>query len=314
MRNNLLLLLLLLFLPLSMTAQSYTVYSVVGTVRWHNGKAMVPLKPRNMLTPQTSLQLGTESAVTVIDEKNAKMYSFTSPGTHTVATLIKSLKGNAKNLSKQYISYVVKQLFSDDSEKMSHPNTYMQATATAFRSTSNDSLFLRQLAVLLQTASEPSDTASSVGTPASSSIEQRIIDSATSVSTDFDVQYELIDCTTGLPLDEHVAPNTSCYLRVTNRTADLLYVNMLDIDRQGNKYLVLPMDAAASCAHLLVPAMSTVSFKKEPFVFGDEPSVETLLLMAVREPVDFSIVMAPMTVTGKSTMPVGISRRFYRVK
>jgi hypothetical protein len=89
---------------------------------------------------------------------------------------------------------------------------------------------------------------------------------------------------------------------------------MLDIDRQGNKYLVLPMDAAASCAHLLVPAMSTVSFKKEPFVFGDEPSVETLLLMAVREPVDFSIVMAPMTVTGKSTMPVGISRRFYRVK
>ena len=303
MKNKLLLLLLAL-MPLSLMAQSYTVYSVVGTARWHNGKTMVPLKARKVLSAQTKLQLGEESAVTVIDEKNAKMYSFTSSGTNTVADLIKGLKGNSKSLSKQYLSYVIKQLFSDDSEKMSHPNTYMQATATAYRSSSNDSLFLNQLGRLILYSGSADDKA----------LEDIITDPATSVATDYDVQFELIDCTTGLPLDEHIAPNTSCYLRVTNRTSEMLYMNLLDIDRQGNKYLVLPVDAAATCSHLLVPAMTTVSFKKEPFIFGDEPSEETLLLMAVREPVDFSIVMDHIKIGGKSTMHLGLNRRFYQVK
>ena len=146
---NRILIVLLALMPLSASAQSYTVYSVVGSARWHNGKAMVPLKARKVVSDQTTLQLGEESAVTVIDEKNAKMYSFTSPGVNTVGNLVKGLKGRSKNLSKQYLSYVVKQLFSDDSEKMSHPNTYMQATATAYRSSSNDSLLLNQLGHLL---------------------------------------------------------------------------------------------------------------------------------------------------------------------
>ena len=287
MKRNRLFILLLALMPLTLVAQSYTVYSVVGTARWHNGKTMVPLKPRKVVSNQTKLQIGAESAVTVIDEKNAKMYSFTSPGTNTVADLIKDLHGNSKSLSKQYLSYVVKQLFSDDSEKMSHPNTYMQATATAYRSSSNDSLLINQLGELLEVSSAPADKS---------------------------VESILIDCSTGEPLGEHIAPNTSCYLRVSNQTSELLYMNLLDIDRQGNKYLVLPMDAAATCAHLLVPAMSTVSFKTEPFIFGDEPSEETLLLMAVREPVDFSIVMDNIKTGGKSTMRVGLNRRFYQVK
>ena len=303
MKNNIFILLLAL-MPLSLAAQSYTVYSVVGTARWYNGKAMVPLKARKVLAAQNKIQIGAESAVTVIDEKNAKLFSFTAPGTHTVADLIKSLKGNGKSLSKQYLSYVVKQLFSDDSEKMSHPNTYMQATATAYRSSSNDSLLINQLGELLEVSSAP----------AGKSVESMLIDPATSVDTDYDIEFDLIDCSTGEPLGEHIAPNTSCYLRVSNQTSELLYMNLLDIDRQGNKYLVLPMDAAATCAHLLVPAMSTVSFKTEPFIFGDEPSEETLLLMAVREPVDFSIVMDNIKTGGKSTMRVGLNRRFYQVK
>ena len=162
-------LLLLALMPLSLIAQSYTVYSVVGSARWHNGKTMVPLKARKVLSAQNKVQIGEESAVTVIDEKNAKMYSFTS------ADLIKNLKGKSKNLSKQYLSYVVKQLFSDDSEKMSHPNTYMQATATAYRSSSNDSLLLNQLGNLLSVDSSSADK----------TVEALLIDSSAPISTDF---------------------------------------------------------------------------------------------------------------------------------
>ena len=70
MKNNIFILLLAL-MPLSLAAQSYTVYSVVGTARWYNGKSMVPLKARKVLVAQNKIQIGAESAVTVIDEKNA---------------------------------------------------------------------------------------------------------------------------------------------------------------------------------------------------------------------------------------------------
>ena len=298
------LVLLLALMPLTAFAQSYTVYSVVGTARYHNGKALVPLKARKVVDARTKLQIGEESAVTVIDEKNAKMYSFTTVGTNSVSQLIAGLKGRSKSLSKQYLSYVVKQLFSDDSEKMSHPDTYMQATATAYRSSSNDSLLLYRLSRHIAVSGLPTDKP----------VDSLLVDPSSPVATDYDVQFELVDCATGLVLDDVILPNTSCYLRVTNRTSELLYMNLLDIDRQGNKYLVLPMDAAATCAHLLVPAMSTVSFKSEPFIFGEEPSDETLLLMAVREPVDFSIVMNDIKTGSNSGMQVGLNRRFYKVK
>ena len=67
-------------MPLSLMAQSYTVYSVIGSAKVQNGKQMVPLKPRKMVTAQTKIQIGEESAVTIIDEQNAKLYSFTLKG------------------------------------------------------------------------------------------------------------------------------------------------------------------------------------------------------------------------------------------
>ena len=51
-----------------------------------------------------------------------------------------------------------------------------------------------------------------------------------------------MDVQTGRPVGAHVAPNTACYVRVKNNTSEPLYVNVLNIDTQGNKYMVLPMD------------------------------------------------------------------------
>ena len=292
--------LLLAMMPLSLMAQSYTVYSVIGSAKVQNGKQMVPLKPRKMVTAQTKIQIGEESAVTIIDEQNAKLYSFTLKGMNTVGQLISQSK-NPKSLSKQYMSYLVKQMFADGSQKMSHPDTYMQATATAYRSTSNDSLLINKLAELL--AGDPM-----------MSMETKLIDPKNPLATDYDVQFELIDCETGLPVEGTVPAGTSCYVRVHNRTTEVLYMNVLDIDTQGNKYLVLPVDAESTCAHLLVPPLGKVSFKADPFIFGDDPSSETFLLMATPNPVDFSLVMNPIHSQGTSGMMTGLQRKFYQVK
>ena len=294
------LIILMLTIGLCAQAASYVVYSVVGDVKVFDGKKNVTLTARKSVTDMSKLIIDAESAVTVLDEVHSKMYSFTTPGTNTVKQLIAKAKA-PKNLSKQYLSYMVKQLFSKESKNLSHPSTYMQATATSYRATSKDSFLLNKLEAIFMKRS-------------GNSVESSLIQPQTKVESDLDVRFELISCATGLPVDRNVDVATSCYIRVTNSTDDPLYVNVLDVDANGNKYLVLPVDEAATCSHLFVPGNSTVSFKAEPFEFSEPKSKETFLLIATEEPVDFSILMNPIRGNGGSTMKSGIYRMFYETK
>lgn len=282
-------------------AQNYTVYSVIGGVKTIQGKSTTPLKPRKQVSAQTRLLIEPESAVTLLDEKNNKMYSLASKGTYTVKQLIAQSKDGGKSLTKQYMSYLVKQLFTDGSEKMLHPDTYMQVTATSYRSESKDSMLMNKLMLMLPDSQ-------------GKSAEQLLCEPTTRMVTDLRVRFELISCESGLPMSNVVSTNTSSYVRVYNDSEEPLYVNVLNIDEQGNKYLVLPVDAAATCAHLLVPAMSTVSFKSEPFIFSDVKSKEVFLMLATEDPVDFSILMNPICKGAGKVVKSGIYRQFYQVK
>lgn len=289
---------LMLALPLCVFADDYLVYSVVGSAKLSQGGKEVGLQPSQSLTSNSRLIIGDESAVTVLDETNSKMYSFTKVGSSTVSELV-ATANEPKSLSKQYLSYMVKQIFSKESKNLSHPNTYMQSTATSYRSTSTDSLLLNKISNMF---------------PSGVPVESSVIQPQQLVSSDLDVRFDLINATTGLPINREVDVNTSCYIRVTNDTQEPLYVNVLDIDTAGNKYLVLPVDEAAICAHLLVPAQSTVSFKSEPFEFTEPKSKETFLLIATEEPVDFSILMSPIQGNGGKELKSGIYRLFYETK
>ena len=282
-------------------AQSYTVYSVIGTASIVDGKGTTPLKPRKLVTAKTRLHISPESAVTLLDEKNGKMYSFSSEGTSSVGGLIAKMQNRGKSLSKQYMSYLVKQLFANGSSQMSHPDTYMQVTATSYRSASSDSMLLARLTQML-----PGDGGLSA--------EEYLCSPDNPVETDMKVSFELVSCDTGFPMSTDVQGSTGSYVRVHNDTEEPLYVNVLDIDDKGNKYLVLPVDSAATCAHLLVPPMCTVSFKSEPFIFADDQSKETFLLVATQEPVDFSILMSPIQKGSRKAMKSGVYRQFYYVK
>ena len=133
------------------------------------------------------------------------------------------------------------------------------------------------------------------GTSAKGTAEQQLFNSENAIASDFDVSLELVDVETGLPLANSAKRNTPCYVRVKNNTEETLYVNILNIDKDGNKYLILPMDEEATCSNLLVPANSTVGFKSEPFITPDMPSHDAFVLVATEEPVNFSIMMNPLT-------------------
>lgn len=275
--------LLFTFAPIAASAQKYVVYSVVGKAYIQEGKTLTPLSARKYVTPTTKLKISSESAVTIIDENKQKMLSFTREGVNTVGSLVSMSSKRTKNLTKQYMGYLVKQLFSS-SKKMVHPDTYMQVTGTSYRAASKDSLMAARLIEILNE-----------GTAAKGSAEQQLFNSENAIASDFDVSLELVDVETGLPLANSAKRNTPCYVRVKNNTEETLYVNILNIDKDGNKYLILPMDEEATCSNLLVPANSTVGFKSEPFITPDMPSHDAFVLVATEEPVNFSIMMNPLT-------------------
>ena len=296
---------MLLGVSYTASAQKYMVYSVVGKAYIQQGNRFVPLPAHKYINKSARLKITSESAVTILDEAKLKMYSFTREGTNTIADLLDLSSKRTKSLTKQYMSYIMKHIFDPKVQKMSHPDAYMQVTGTSYRAESIDSMFMARVVDILSEGTIPG------GTP-----EQKIVNPANRFISDYDVSLELIDTQTGKPLYNDIAPNTACYIRVKNNTEETLYVNVLNVDTKGNKYLVLPMDEEATCSNLLVPAKCTVGFKTEPFITSDVPSTDSFLLVATDEPVNFSILMNDIT-AGQYKHPkirVGLSRVYTSIK
>lgn len=309
MRNNnpisLFVLMLMLLICPGAKAQKYVVYSVVGKAYVDQAGKQRPLAARQYVTPNSKLKITSESAVTILDEAKLSMFSFTKVGEHRVKDLLNSVDKRTKSLTKQYMGYLVKQLFTSANKMMKHPDAYMQVTGTSYRAVSTDSLMMARLVDILNE-----------GTNSHGSSEEQMFARNNNLISDYAVAMDIIDVQTGLPLKDEVKPNTACYVRVKNDTEEMLYVNVLNIDKAGNKYMVLPMDEEATCANLLIPARSTVSFKTEPFITSDVPSDDAFVMVATEHPVNFSILMEPLK---RCSMPikdvkVGVTRRFIQTR
>ena len=126
----------MLFFVLTMvqaiSAADYLVYSVIGDIQMVQNNKKVSLSARQTINSQTRIAIGKESAVNVLDEKNSKLYSFTTPGTYTVAALIQDAK-TPKSLSSQYVSYLVKQLFSKESHYLKQAIVYRSRKRNQYR-------------------------------------------------------------------------------------------------------------------------------------------------------------------------------------
>jgi hypothetical protein len=99
MKNRILAIVLVLTATVvTISAQTYTVYSVIGDAKLIQGKKAVPLEPRKQLSAQNRLIIDAESAITLLDEKRSKMYSFSIEGTYSVKDLV-AKAGNKASLS-----------------------------------------------------------------------------------------------------------------------------------------------------------------------------------------------------------------------
>jgi len=283
-------------------SKTYTVYSVIGDVYLQKGQQKTRILPRKQIRETDVLLVPKGAAVNLLDESANSLCAVSTPGKMALNELLGQQKAAPKSLSKQYFAYLMKELFNRESRKMSHPDCYMQTTGTSYRSSNIDSLFISSV---IQKVSG-----------ANGNFEENILRNDVFPTTDMNVTFSIISCNTGLPISDNVPNNESCYLSVKNETNNPLYVNVLDLGKDGSKYLLLPVDSASTCAHLLVPGQSQVDFKSEPFIFGEKSKDETFILFAVETPVDFSILMNPIKTDNKNRKPIplGVFKKSVMVK
>lgn len=282
-------------------SKSYMVYSVIGDIYIQKGQQKTRLRPRSHVSNTDIVIIPKGAALNLLDEASSSMRSLSIEGKMELRDLLALQKNSPKSLSKQYFAYLVKQLFNSASQKMSHPDCYMQSTGTSYRSDDVDSIFLSTVVSKLPALD--------------ADFEKSIVNENTFPTSDLNVSFSIISCNTGLSVKDRVSMNESCYLAVKNGTDQPLYVNVLDIGKDGSKYLLLPVDSASTCAHLLVPGQSEIEFKADPFIFGKEAKDETFVLFAVDTPIDFSILMNPIRASGKQRSPImlGIYKRNVKI-
>lgn len=138
MKHLLSTLFLFIAFAIASNAQSYSVFSVRGDVRVVKGKATAPIKLRQELEAQSRVAIPSTGKLILLDKANSKLYTINKPYSGTIANLLADdARCSMKNLSRQYLRYLVNQMAGKG--VIETRTCYMDRTASAYRDVEPDS-------------------------------------------------------------------------------------------------------------------------------------------------------------------------------
>lgn len=140
-RNTILFIVIALSTMLSsatLKAQDLQVYSVSGNAQTVEGKKSKEISPRQILTMQTVVNLGSGARLVLIDEKAKKQYTLSAVGTFSIEKLIAQSQNSTKSLSDKYMAYLMKQI---SGKGVLTSKTAVDDTFASIERETNDSIF-----------------------------------------------------------------------------------------------------------------------------------------------------------------------------
>lgn len=123
--KKILVLMLLSFVTLVASAQSYKVYSVQGKVTVQ-GK---PVKERQAISGSQTMTIPAGAKIILFDHAHKRLATLKTAGTGKVSALVQKAGNNVKQLSGSYLAFITKKM----TEGSKSGNTYMQSAGTAYR-------------------------------------------------------------------------------------------------------------------------------------------------------------------------------------
>lgn len=261
-------------------AQEFVTYSVAGNV--YNEKK-IRLKPGDILSKNTKIDIRKESAIFIIDKTNNKMYSLKSEGVNPIKKLIEDSNTSIKSLTKVFCRHMLSQIINHNySDK--DPN-YLSGAAAVYRADKNNTKLFNRIMNFKKNVK-----------PENLIDYQYLMMDSCEISTDYDVSFSL---------SEEV--NGKYFFTIKNSTNRMLYVNILHINDGGERKLIFPVDNSLTGIGNIIPAMSTIAFSEYEFSY-DRFKKNLFLLVASEEMIDFPSLLSPIEADGNEEIKLGLKR------
>ncbi len=273
-------------------AQDIYVYSVIGNAEKQENGKWVALQKRNPLQMNDVVRVGNNSALSFIDRKAEKIYSVSQNNGQKISEIIANYKGK-QSYAANFVSHASKALFNGGSDRISH-----EAAGCTYRGDIIENDIAK--AILAK------HKGSALG-------------SMNNANTDYAISFSILDRRTRAELEGVVALDSQAVFRIKNSSETPLYVNILDINKDGEKYDCLPIDDATTMSHLLIPGNCTIDLTTYPVEFSEPVGTDNLILIATEVPYDLRQVMkyfdkADASKIQDANYPVGVYCKKIEVK
>ena len=273
-------------------AQDIYVYSVIGKAEKQKDGKWVALQKRDPLQLSDMIRVDNNSALSFIDRKAEKIYSISQNNGQKVSELIANYQSK-QSYASNFVSHASKSLFNGGSDRISH-----EAAGCTYRGD------------IIENDIAKAILAKHNGSP---------LGSMNNAKTDYAISFSILDRRTKAELEGVVALDSQAVFRIKNNSDTPLYVNILDINKNGEKYDCLPIDDATTMSHLLIPGNCTIDLTTYPVEFSEPVGIDNLILIATEVPYDLRQVMkyfdkADASKVQSSNYPVGIYCKKIEVK
>lgn len=223
-----------------------------------------------------SLRIGDNSSVTILDRSAEKVYALQAAGENEVRNLVNVARKRNEKSSKGLISFLWNSFRGDDSA-----DNHRRSAGVVYR---DDDI--------------------------NSAIAASILEGKGALN----VSLMLID-NNGDSIDHHVTVGELAYLKVSNNTGQSLFVNLFDIDADGQIVNCTPTSSSQEMAKLLIPPYSEVILNTFPIVFGYPLGTDRLVLVACSKVFDADRVIECIRTQNVTTgsLELGIDSMSVRV-
>lgn len=238
-----------LSIMLAWTANAqYYVYQLTGEVSVGRNGKWVEAYVTQKLSPSDLLRTGDRACVVVLDRSQEKVYSFQTESPRSVEELVRSQGSKSKGLTSEIFHGIMDSMFGrNDASK----TAYNTVSGVTYRGEEAE----REIAAAL-----------AAGQASTKLLSFRLV---------------------GIDSDEtltKVKPGEVAVVEVTNHADVPLYVNIIDIDPEGNMNPVMPFDEYNTMLHLFVPPHSVVKLSAHPVEFFEPLGRDQLIMVAHQQP------------------------------
>ncbi|MBR1807770.1 MAG: hypothetical protein IJ776_00065 [Paludibacteraceae bacterium] len=274
--NRLFLILLFAAFSLNIDADIY-VYQLVGESFLVKDKEETILYKTQQLQPTDLVRTAEYASLTLLDDKRKKLFTVQTTEPMKVEDIISRPERTVSLLEEAFYG-IFQSMRKDNQKSVAH---YQQQAGVTYRGDNED------MAVAMALTAKSST-----------------LTALSNQQTDYPVLLRLLDLQTLQPVST-ASVGMHLIAEVENRSNTVLYVNLIDIDTEGNTSILFPMDEQSSMLHLIVPAYSVIRFTDYPFTIYGPTGTDRFVLVAFNKPYNLKHALELMPLQGNNTEKIG---------